>query len=209
MTQQVRSLFEAIYQRSAANLAGHDLIRFCLFSDRLDKPISICLTRVDELSVEFLLSTISKVLQSKTEIPLDKGFRLDVITVKRPSPGSGRRRVTNLELDCLNKKSIYQLEEDGSGLCCARAISYAMAIKNGDPQLRNIRRKGSDVLRKRGEDLHRAAGVPLGPCGLEEIKIFERHLQVQICVVTPENGNRVCIFSISVTLILSIKLHIF
>ncbi|KAG8173058.1 hypothetical protein JTE90_016150 [Oedothorax gibbosus] len=160
LTQQIRSLFEAILQRSTMNLVGHD-IRFCLFSDRLDKLISTCQMRVDEMTVDILLATISKVLQSKTEIPLDKCFHLDIITVKRPSPGSGRRRVTNLQLDCLNKKSIYQLEEDGSGLCCARAISYAMAIKNADPQLRNIRRKGSDVLRKRAEDLHRAAGVPL------------------------------------------------
>ena len=187
----VRSLFVHVIRRSTENLAPTDLIRFCIQADSLDKPISTCLMPVSSLTVEKLLAAISKVLQSKDEIRLDSGFQLDVITVHRPV-GAGRK-IVNISTDRIKKKCIFVIPPDDEGLCCAKAIVFALAHSNGDRtamnSMRDLRRPN---LINRARSLHEEAGVPAGPCTLLEIRQFEEHLNVQIAVFSSENLNKVC-----------------
>ncbi len=49
---------------------------------------------------------------------------------------------------------------------------------------------------KKAEELHRAANVALGPCGLNEIKTFEDFLNIQICVISADKLNQVSNISV-------------
>ncbi|GIX98239.1 hypothetical protein CEXT_623211 [Caerostris extrusa] len=47
------------------------------------------------------------------------------------------------------------------------------------------------LKKKRAQELHEAAGVPLGPCTFQEVQIFEDHLNIQIVVFSADNLNQV------------------
>lgn len=187
----VRRLFEIIIERCTDNLNPRDLIRICIQSEGLDKPASTCIMQVSELTVEKILSVIMKILQSKDEIKLDSGFTVDVITI-RLDVGGAHTKVVNIPIDRLRKKSILCIPEEARGLCCAMAISYAKAHMEDDKKSKNaLRDTRRPALVKRAEDLHEAAGVPLGTCTYAEIGQFEEFLDIQIVVVSSENLNKV------------------
>lgn len=79
-----RILFTRIIELSTSELHDDDLIRICVMSEQLDKPISTCLINVSEMTVEKILSCIYKVAQSKTALCLSESLKIDVITVKVP-----------------------------------------------------------------------------------------------------------------------------
>lgn len=80
----VNELFAKLLNQVTVGLEPTDLIRFCIRADGLDKPISTCLIPVSEMTVERLLATIVKVLQSKESIQVDAVFEVDVLAIKSP-----------------------------------------------------------------------------------------------------------------------------
>ena len=142
---------------------------------------------VSSLTVEKLLAAISKVLQSKDEIRLDSGFQLDVITVHQ-AVGAGRK-IVNISANRIRKKCISVIPPDNEGLCCAKAIVFALAHLNGDRMainaMRDLRRPN---LINRARSLHEEAGVPAGPCtavfSSENLKkvYFILNCSVNMCV---------------------------
>lgn len=192
--EAVKLMFRLLIRRVTDGLRATDLVRICIQAAGLDKPISTTLMPVSSMSVEKVLSLTMKVLQSKEEIRLDEGFMTDVITIRRDA-GEGRNRpVMNVEIDRLIKKSILSIPNDDSGLCCAKAIVYALAhLENDRAAINAMRDRRRPALLKRAQDLHAAAGVPLGPCTYREIGIFEQHLNVQIVVISTTNLNKVYI----------------
>lgn len=188
----VRVLFLWIIQRVTAGLRAFDLVRLCIFAAGLDKPISTKLMTVAELTIEKVLATIMKVLQSKDTIELDDGFVVDAITVRRDI-GGGYKRLTNVMVDRLGKKSIVSIPFDNEGLCCAKAIVMAQAYLANNRKLINaLKKPNRPALMNRARALHEAAGVPLGPCTYTEVAQFEAHLDLQIVVFSTENLNKVC-----------------
>lgn len=192
----LRGLLSLVIDQATVGLTGTDLIRICIQSDVLDKPISTCLLKVSDMTVEKILSCVYKVVQSKTGICLDESLKIDVITVKRPV-GAGKwerkRRVINIAVDRLNKKSVISVPMDGSVLCCAKAIIYGLAVLRKDrTAIESYRKANRPALRKKAEELHRELNLPLEPCGLDQIPLFENKLGVQICVISSDNFNKVC-----------------
>lgn len=110
----LRYLFQKLILLASKGLKPADLMRFCIFSDALDRPISTCLVKVSDMTPDTILNAIMKVLQSKDAIPFDETLKIDVITVfqppkpplfSNPGPsGSGRKKITNIEIDRLSKK---------------------------------------------------------------------------------------------------------
>lgn len=187
----VRTLFLIIIQRTTQNLAPTDLVRFCIQAEELDKPISTNIMSISELTVEKLLSNFVKVLQSKDQIKLDVGFVVNIITIQRPI-GAGGLKITNIVLDRLRKTSVYAIPVDDEGLCCAKAIAFALAYLEQDTQALNaMRDRRRPALMKRAKALHESARIPLGPCTYQEISKFEDHLNLQIAVFSSDNMNRV------------------
>ncbi|GBL95245.1 hypothetical protein AVEN_259653-1 [Araneus ventricosus] len=84
------------------------------------------------------------------------------------------RRVINIESDRLKKKSVLIIPYDEGGLCCSKAILYALAhLENDRPSINAMRHTRLPYLLKKARDLHRDAGVSLWPCSYEDIAIFE------------------------------------
>ncbi|GIY16089.1 uncharacterized protein CDAR_126351 [Caerostris darwini] len=127
----VRQLFLTIIERTTKILAPTDLIRFYIQEDHLDHPTSTTIMPVSDLTIEKILTEILKGLQSKKSIQLDRGFKVEVITI-RPSVGAGRSKVANISLDRLRKKSIFSIPTDDDNLCCAKAIIFALTHAKKD-----------------------------------------------------------------------------
>lgn len=187
----VRELFSLLIRRTTEGLNPTDRIRFCIQADGLDKPISTNMMFVSDITVEKILSKIIQVLQSKENIQLDDGFIVHVITILNPV-GAGRRKISNIALDRLEKKCVLNIPTEEEGLCCAKAIVFAKAhLEKDQTAINAMKRRDRPALLNRAKKLHEDAGVPLGPCTFEEIAKFEEFLKIQIAVLTSENRNRV------------------
>ncbi|KAG8172279.1 hypothetical protein JTE90_019019, partial [Oedothorax gibbosus] len=187
----VRMLFERLLVQTTRNLSPHDLIRIILEDDTLDRPISTFIMKVSDMSVDAIMNAVPKVLQSKDEIKLDAGFSVNVSIIRRPRGGGRNRRMVNPEVDRLKKGSVLTITKDDSGLCCSSAILLGLAVHNTDPELRTLKNQSCDLLKRRAIQLHSQTGVPEGPCGFTEVAIFERHLNVQVVIISTENMNQV------------------
>ena len=74
----------------------------------------------------------------------------------------------------------------------ARALVVARAKKDNDPRYNQIRRSDRPLQREKAFELHRAAKVPLGPCGLNEAVLFQQHLsEYQIVIISGDHNNSI------------------
>ncbi|GBN97161.1 hypothetical protein AVEN_10439-1 [Araneus ventricosus] len=190
--EAIRRLITLLILRCASNLRPTDLIRFCFDALDLDRHVSTSLMLVSALSVESVVAPIMRVLQSYKHLKLEHGVTVDAIII-HIDVGAGRgRKVLNIDTDRLAKQSILHIQPDESGLCCAKAILYALEHLENDRKsinaMRDVRRP---TLLNRAKTLHRDAGVPLGPCTYKEIEVFEQWLNVQIVVISSESLNQV------------------
>ncbi|CAH3115968.1 unnamed protein product [Porites lobata] len=69
-------------------------------------------------------------------------------------------------------------------LCCARALVTARAYQHKDQSSLQMSkyttiRQGRDLQKTKARELHRLAKVPEGPCGLPEIRDFEKFPSMQ------------------------------
>lgn len=125
----------------------------------------------------------------------DENLQADEIAVASPSGAvryDRKRRVVDIELDRIRKKSIISVPKDQSQMCAARAIVYGLARINQDKRaIESYRKKDRKAMGKKAEELHRLANVPIGPCGVQQIAAFEDYLDVQICIILATEFNRV------------------
>ena len=144
--------------------------------------------RLDEL-----LQKLAGKLNSNEAFNPSQGFSVDVVFVKMPGKGKGRKK-NNPGQRCLDrenkkKKCIIPINNTDT-LCCARAIVTMRAHchkKEGMDEFRkwdNLKR-GYPVQQREAQELHRQAGVPEGPCGLQEFPKFQEALgsQYQLLVM--------------------------
>lgn len=81
---------------------------------------------------------------------------------------------------------------DEEGLCCVKAIVFAIAHLEKDKTAINaMKRQDRPSLINRERQLHEDTGVPFGPCTSREITKFEEFLKIQIAVSSSKNRNRV------------------
>ncbi|GBO07509.1 hypothetical protein AVEN_105708-1 [Araneus ventricosus] len=117
---------------------------------------------------------------------------MEITTIRQPV-GAGRiRKVVNVECDRLNKRSILCIPTDSLGLCCAKAVVFAIAHLDGDRRSINaMKDRRRPALETRARELHKKAGIPLGPCTFAEVARFEKVLDIQIVVISTEERNGV------------------
>ena len=146
--------------------------------------------RLDEM-----LAKLAGKLNSNQAFSPKEGFQVDVVIVAMPGPGSGHRKKHNPGRLCLvrenrEKKCIIAINNDDN-LCCARAIVTMRAFchkgqgVDGFRQWENLKR-GRPVQEHQAKELHLQAGVPEGPCALQELRQFQQALgaQYQLLVMT-------------------------
>lgn len=74
--------------------------------------------------------------------------------------------------------------------CCASALMMVKAYRDKDYHYSDIR-QGRPVQGKMAKELHHWAGVPEGPCGLNEIGLFQQYLsKYQLAVVSVITGHQ-------------------
>ena len=185
-------IFDRLIEDVTEGMNPADQVRFVLQSDQLQFPISIPFCRLEELTVEKVLANVEKVVQSNEDFRLNDTVTIDIIHVEMPR-GSGRLKRTTLNIrDHLKKKKSVILINNKDRLCLARALVVSIARIEKDRRYKQIREARGRIQHKRAFDLHQAANVPLGPCGLNEVKLFQRYLvQYQIIVVSGDHNNAI------------------
>ena len=186
-------IFDHLIKDVTEGMNPNDQVRFVLSSKQLQSPISIPFCSLEELTTEKVLSHVEKVIQSNEEFRLNTTVNIDLIRVEMPQ-GSGRSKRTTLNIrDHLKKKgSVITIINNKDNLCLARALVVSIARIENDPQYNSIKDSRCTMQRERAFYLHEAANVPLGPCGLKEVRLFQQYLvNYQIIVVSGDQNNTI------------------
>ena len=187
-------IFDRLLEDVTEGMNSTDQVRFVLSSNQLQTPIALPFCSLEELTTEKVLSQVEKVVQSNEEFRLNDTVNIDIIRVQMPQ-GSGRSKVKrqtwNIRDYLRGKKSVICIN-NRDDLCLARALVVAIARIEKDPRYKRIIEPGNRVQRERALDLHETANVPLGPCGLKEVDLFQHYLvHYQIIVVSGDQSNAI------------------
>ena len=187
-------IFDRLIKDVTEGMNSTDQVRFVLQSNQLQFPISLPFCPLEELTTEKVFSQVEKVVQSNEEFRLNDTVHIDLIRVEMPQ-GSGKSRVKRTTYDLreyLKKKQTVITINNKDDYCLARALVVSIARIEKDPQYKHMLNQKCTVQRERAFDLHEAANVPLGPCGLKEVDLFQQHLtNYQIIVVSGDQNNTI------------------
>ena len=189
-----QAIFEHLLNDVTQDMNEKDQVRFVLRSEQLDTPISIPFMPVEQLTTERVFSQIERVIQSNRDFRLNDAVTVDIIHVEVPE-GSGRSK---LKRDTLNireylhkKRSIITIQNNDN-LCLARALVVAIAKVENKPNYKNLTRTDRGTQEKEAKKLHAAANVPLGPCGIPEVEMFQKYLtKYEINIVSGNHNNSI------------------
>ena len=190
--ERTQAIFHHLLADVTRDMNPNDQVRFVLRSEQLDTPISIPFLPLEELTTERIFSQIERVIQSNEDFRLNDTVTVDIIHVVAPE-GRGKSKVKRTTLNIreyLKKKGSVITINNTDNLCLARALSVAIARIEKDPKYRQIMSSKGHIQLQRALDLHQAANVPLGPCGMNEVKLFQQYLtNYQIIVVSGDHNN--------------------
>ena len=187
-------IFHHLLEEVTEGMAPNDKVRFILRSEQLDTPISLPFMTVEQLTTERVFSQIERVIQSNQEFRLNDTVTIDINHVKTPQgrgKRKGKRTTFNIRDHLKEKKSIIRINNKDD-FCLARALAVSIAKIENDPRYAQIIKPDRPVQLERALDLHQAANVPLGPCGIDEVKLFQSYLSsYQIIVVSGTHNNSI------------------
>ena len=185
-------IFHHLLEEVKEGMAPDDQVRFILRSEQLETPISLPFMTVERLNAERVYSELERVIQSNQEFRLNDTVTIDINHVESPV-GRGRKKRTTFNIDdYLDEKNSVVRIKNKDDLCLARALVVARAKGDNDPRYNQIKRSDRPVQREKAFDLHEAANVPLGPCGLNEVALFQQHLiDYQIVIISGDHNNSV------------------
>ena len=146
----------------------------------------------ERLTTEHILAKFEQVIQSNQEFRLNDTVEINVIHVSIPIGGKrNKRSEVNLEKHLEKKRSIVRIRNDDD-LCMARALIVAKAKLDNDPRYKYVADHRKPMQTHLAQELHQNAGVPLGPCGIEQAKQFQAYLtEYQISIVSKEYENKI------------------
>ena len=192
--QSTQKIFHHLLEDVTWDMNPNDQVRFILRSEQLDTPISIPFLPVERLTTERVFSQIERVIQSNQEFRLNDTVTIDINHVKTPE-GRGKsklkRTTLNIRDHLKEKKSIICINNKDD-FCLARALVVSIARIENDPKYKHISDSRKPLQREKALDLHVAANVPLGPCGIDEVKLFQQYLSnYQIIIVSGDHNNSI------------------
>ena len=193
--ERTHAIFEHILDDVTRGMNEKDQVRFVLRSDQLDLPISIPFMPLAQLTTERVFSQIQRVIQSNQDFRLNDTVTIDIIHVQEPQGGTsnGKSKRTTLDIrEYLKKKKSVITINNTDNLCLARALVVAIARIENDPKYKAIISTKGHIQLQRALDLHQAANVPLGLCGLDEVDMFQNYLvNYEITVVSGDHGDSI------------------
>ena len=192
---QLHEIFDSLLNTVIGDVPENDQVRFVLQSPQLEKPISLPFLSASRLTTERILAQIERVVQSNHEFRLNDSVNVNVIHVEMPQGGTGTKRSEiNLEKHLTKKGSVIRIQNEDE-ICLARALVVSIAKIENDSQYKVIVNHRRPQQSQLAYELHEKAGVPLGPCGIDEVKQFQAYLiDYQINIVSKEHQNAI-IFS--------------
>ena len=116
---QLRELFETLFQMHIDPLHNEDRIRFVFFHDEIALPIAFPFMFKPDLSVDHILSYFEIVAQSHKSIPINNNNNLRAHMTIASVPRGGN--FDPLQNYC-NKMTSVKVIENTDGLCALRAI---------------------------------------------------------------------------------------
>jgi hypothetical protein len=189
---RLHEIFQSLLDSVIGDVPPQDQVRFVLQSPQLEAPISFPFMPRQRLTTERVLAEFERVLQSNRDFHLNDSVSVDVTLVEMPHGGKGTKRAEiNLEKHLAGKRSIVRIQNRDE-LCLARALVVARAKIDKDSRDRQIRRSDRPLQARMARELHQKACVPIGPCGIEEVKQFQVYLsEYQINIVSKEYGDKI------------------
>ena len=189
--ERTYQIFEHLLSDVTEGMDERDQVRFVLRSEQLETPISIPFLPLAQLTPERVFSAVQRVMQSNREFRLNDTVTVDLVHVEA-SQGSGKskRNVVNIK-EYLHKKGSVITIKNNDNLCLARALVVAIAKIE---KARNYfyLRDDDRAQERKARELHAAANVPLGPCGIEEVKLFQKHLtSYEINIISANHNNAI------------------
>ena len=169
-----------------------DRVRLSISSPDLSHSIWIPFIPPSEMTVDRVLESVERVLQSAREWLLGDALVVEFVHAPLPNGGGRDRQGILLRMgrDLANRKCLIRVTEDDSNLCCARALVLCIAHAEGERLERLLRSLSRQ--RQRAIDLMVNAGIPLGTvCGATEWKAFQRVLgpRYGLIVLSMEHMN--------------------
>ncbi len=131
-------------------------------------------------------------MQSHQDFRLDESVIVDIVHVEMPQ-GSGKRKRDNIDLESYleSKRSVVRIRNKDD-LCLARALVVAIANVDKDKRYKHLVDHRRPAQEKAARKLHQKAAVPLGPCGISEVKQFQKYLpEYKINIVSMDHGNSI------------------
>ena len=189
-----QALTEALHEAIAKELnrqqrSLHHWVNFSITANAFQHAYQTINFTVEEFlnrtaRIDELLHSLANKLNSNESFNVSEGFSVEVVFVKMPGKGKGRKK-NNPGQRCLDrenkrKKCIIPIK-NADELCCARAIVTMRAHchrhegVDGHRNWENLKR-GLPIQQQLAKELHRQAGVPEGPCGLQEFPKFQQAL---------------------------------
>ena len=192
--ERTHAIFQHLIEDVTADMNPNDQVCFVLRSDQLQTPISIPFLPLEKLTTEKVLSQVEKVVQSNEEFRLNDTVTVDIIHVETVQ-GSGKskvkRGITDIREYLKKKRSVITINNKDD-FCLARALAVSIARIEKDPKYNKIRDSRWYNQLDKALDLHQAANVPLQPCGLNEVKLFQQYLtNYQIIIVSGDHNNSI------------------
>ena len=190
--ERTQAIVEHLLNDVTRDMNGKDQVRFVLRSDQLDTPISLPFMDAEQLTPERVFSQIERVIQSNRDFRLNDTVTIDIIHVEAPQ-GSGRSKRTTLNIrEYLHKKGSVITIKNNDNLCLARALVVAIAKIEKDPKYKTLVDSRRPAQQMKAVELHRAANVPFGPCGLPEVDLFQKYLtNYEINVVSGNHNSSI------------------
>ena len=185
----LRRLFNVLFEDLTLGPKSEDLVRLTVQSPSLDYPIVIPFFKIPHLTADRFTAEIERILQSNENFVIDSGLIIEVTLVDMPRGGAQKTcKYVNTEKFLQNKKCIIQIQSEDD-LCCTRAITTAKARLDNDTQWNSIR-QGRGIQTELVRKLQEQSGVPIGKCGIGDIKKFQVVIpDYQINVLSQEHFN--------------------
>ncbi len=219
MADVVLRIISAILGRVGEGLNDRSLIQLSIIATGphgLDYPLFIPPTRKKDLSPEFILSHLERILQSNEQFRLDGNLLFEVVTARLPLGGKRNKPQAIVEEKWLKNSSSILLVENRDENCFSRAMVLALAhllqsmvvasgsqVKPAPPKwvqddalcstlwgrysCKDLVRRGSRQ-EKVAETLRRLAGLPSGRSGVAEMEMVQNNYLTRI-------GIRLTVFS--------------
>ena len=119
--QLMEALYSAIRGQIASDARPHDLLHFALHAHGFTHAFRSTNIRVEDFRdrdqyLDELLDTLAGKLNSNEEFHPDRGLQVDVVLVRMPTPGSGRKKynvgLRAFDVDSKRKQSIIRIKNE-------------------------------------------------------------------------------------------------